>query len=296
MGERPRHETFRGTQRRHVDVATLFGARVAEPILASGHMRRIKQAGHMIASAPTRTNLTPLASKGPSTYGSRIVRLARPIASQRARLTSGMTVICLIGYGAINSPSTPEETPMHPSIHAKTQPDKIAFIMAGSGEAVTYRELDELSNQGAQLFRSLGLKAGDHIAIFMENNVRFMEICWAAQRSGLYYTAISSRLTAGEVDYIVDDCGAKVFITSKAIGQGHGRARRRMPGVRNVTCSTERAPGYDSLEDALADSRRRRSPTKRRLRHALFVGHDRPAQGRQARASPASRSTPTIRC
>src|SRR6478672_5026371 len=102
----------------------------------------------------------------------------------------------------------------HPSIHAHTYPNKIAYQMAGTGKAITYRELDELSNQGAQLFRSLGLKAGDHIALLMENRLAFMEICWAAQRSGLYYTAISRYLKQDEIDYIIADCGAKVVITS----------------------------------------------------------------------------------
>ncbi len=102
----------------------------------------------------------------------------------------------------------------HPSIHAQSHPDKIAYQMAGTGKAITYRELDELSNQGAQLFRALGLKAGDHIAFLMENRLAFMEIAWAAQRSGLYYTAISRYLTKDEIAYIVKDCGAKVFITS----------------------------------------------------------------------------------
>ena len=104
---------------------------------------------------------------------------------------------------------------MHPYIHARTTPHKPAYIMAGSGETVTYRQLDEQSNRIAQLFRSLDLRAGDHIALFLENNARFFEICWGAQRSGLIYTAISSRLTAGEVAYIARDCGAKLFITSK---------------------------------------------------------------------------------
>ncbi|MCX7318546.1 MAG: acyl-CoA synthetase [Hyphomicrobiales bacterium] len=103
----------------------------------------------------------------------------------------------------------------HPSIHAKTHPDKVAYRMAGSGQALTYRELDERSNRGAHLFRSLGLKAGDHIALLMENRLDFMEICWAAQRSGLYYTAISRYLTAEEIAYIVKDCGARVVITSE---------------------------------------------------------------------------------
>ena len=75
----------------------------------------------------------------------------------------------------------------HPSIYARTVPNKIAYQMAGSGKAITYRELDELSNQGAQLFRSLGLKAGDHIAFLMENRLAFMEICWAAARRALLH-------------------------------------------------------------------------------------------------------------
>ena len=35
----------------------------------------------------------------------------------------------------------------HPSIHARNNPNKIAYQMAGTGKAITYRELDELSNQ-----------------------------------------------------------------------------------------------------------------------------------------------------
>ena len=86
---------------------------------------------------------------------------------------------------------------MHPSIHARTHPDKPAWIMAASGESVTYGELERRSNQGAHLFRSLGVKAGDAIALFMDNSPRYYEILWAAQRSGLRFTCISSKLTAG---------------------------------------------------------------------------------------------------
>ena len=85
---------------------------------------------------------------------------------------------------------------MYPGAIAKETPDKPAYVMAASGDIVTYGQLDEASNRGAQLLRSLGLLPGDGIAICMENHPRFLEICWAAQRSGLVYTPISSRLTA----------------------------------------------------------------------------------------------------
>ena len=67
--------------------------------------------------------------------------------------------------------------------------------MARSGETVTYRQLEERSNRGAHLLRSLGLARGDSIALMMDNNARYFEICFAAQRSGLLYTAMSSRLS-----------------------------------------------------------------------------------------------------
>jgi long-chain acyl-CoA synthetase len=105
---------------------------------------------------------------------------------------------------------------LHPSLHAGAHPDKAAIVMAGSGEIITYRELEDRSNQGAQLFRSLGLQRGDSIALYLENHPRYFEICWAAQRAGLYFTCISSSLTAGEVEYIVRDCGAKLFLCSRA--------------------------------------------------------------------------------
>ena len=88
---------------------------------------------------------------------------------------------------------------MHPGIHAKSNPDKAAYIMAATGKVVTYRELDDESNRAANLLRSLGLKTGDTIALFAENHPRYHQVLWAAQRSGFYYTAISSRLTAEEV-------------------------------------------------------------------------------------------------
>ena len=105
---------------------------------------------------------------------------------------------------------------MYPAVHAAKNPDKAAYIMARSGRTVTYRELDERSNQAAQLFYSMGLRRGDHIALCLENHEEFFVVCWGAQRSGLYFTTISSRLTASEVEYIVDDCEAKILVTSEA--------------------------------------------------------------------------------
>lgn len=107
---------------------------------------------------------------------------------------------------------------MHPYLHARAHPDKPACIVPGSGEVVSYRQLDERSNQGARLFRSLGLERGAVVAMCVENHPRYLEIAWAAQRCGLYLVCISTKLTVSEAEYIVRDCGARLFISSGNMG------------------------------------------------------------------------------
>ena len=141
---------------------------------------------------------------------------------------------------------------LHPSVHARTKPDKIAYRMAGSGAAITYGELDRVSNQGAQLFRSLELRPQDHIAFLVENSLRFMEICWAAQRSGLYYTAISTHLTPGEIAYIVADSGAKVFISTDHLATIASEAAAMIPGEVSRYMSGRAAAGWQSWDAAIA--------------------------------------------
>jgi long-chain acyl-CoA synthetase len=138
---------------------------------------------------------------------------------------------------------------MHPSIHAATHPDKPAVIMGGSGEVTTYRQLDERSNQGAQLFRSLGLQAGDAVALFIDNQPRYYDIIWAAQRSGLRFTCISSKLTAGEVEYIVGDCGAKVFIAAHAMADVAAKVAQTLSGVKLYMLGGT-TPPFESWEAA----------------------------------------------
>ncbi len=60
---------------------------------------------------------------------------------------------------------------MHLGTIANNNPDKPAYIMAESGQVFTYRQLEDGSNQGAQLFRQLGLKRGDHIAILHRGSI-----------------------------------------------------------------------------------------------------------------------------
>ncbi len=143
---------------------------------------------------------------------------------------------------------------MHPGVTAAQAPDKPAYIMAETGQTVTFAELEAAANRGAHLFRSIGLKRGDHIAILLENHPRFLQVCWAAQRAGLYYTTISWRLQQAEVAYIIENCGARVFISSIAREPVIAPlfAETRFPKVTARYVMDGELAGFENWETALA--------------------------------------------
>ncbi|MDG5483768.1 fatty-acid--CoA ligase FadD4 [Mycolicibacterium gadium] len=94
---------------------------------------------------------------------------------------------------------------------------KPAVVLHPSGTVVTFTELEARANRLAHFLRRAGLRAGDTVAILMENNEHIHAAMWAARRSGLYYTLVNTHLKASEVAYIVTDSGAKAVISSRAM-------------------------------------------------------------------------------
>jgi acyl-CoA synthetase (AMP-forming)/AMP-acid ligase II len=139
---------------------------------------------------------------------------------------------------------------MHPFHHAANQPDTPAIIMAGSGETLTYVQMEAQSNRIAHLLRGLGLVRGDTIAILMHNEIDFLPICWAAQRAGLVYVAMSTKLTADEAGYIAQDSSAKAIFCSPALAEVTVAATPTLsPAAR--FCTGAGAPGCTRLHDAI---------------------------------------------
>ncbi len=102
----------------------------------------------------------------------------------------------------------------HPSIHAAKTPVQAACIAAASADILTYAELEAASNQTAHLFRKSGLAVGDSVVVFCQNDPRYYEIVWGAHRAGLYYTPVSWHSTPEEIQYTIENAGAKAFIAS----------------------------------------------------------------------------------
>jgi fatty-acyl-CoA synthase len=141
---------------------------------------------------------------------------------------------------------------MYPGHWAQVTPDKPAVVMAGTDDVVTYRELDERSIRLARLWHEAGLRPGDGVALFMENQPRFLEVVWAAMRSGLRVSPVNRYLTAAEAAYIVNDCDARALVTSKAMAAVAAEIVDDVPGCKLRLSIDGVVDGYDSYEDALA--------------------------------------------
>ncbi len=140
----------------------------------------------------------------------------------------------------------------HISVTAAATPDKPAIIMGNSGTVVTYRELDDRSNQIAQLFRHLGLKRGDHIGMMIENDRQFMEIVQGALRSGIIFTPVSTHLREDETRYILENCGARLFIGSKKLAAVAADLVGNSSGIEHFYMINGTEAGFESWEEATA--------------------------------------------
>lgn len=133
----------------------------------------------------------------------------------------------------------------HPSHFARTTPDKVVYRMARSGQTMTYAQLEALSNRNAHALRSLGVGPAGHIALLSENRLELLGLAWAGQRSGIFYTAISTHLTPAEITYIVGDCSASVMILSDSYAELVAPLRAALPDVRIFVLGNTADPALD---------------------------------------------------
>lgn len=136
----------------------------------------------------------------------------------------------------------------HFSAYANETPDRPAYIMANSGEIVTYGELDRRSNQIAHLLRGSGIQRGDHIAIMMKNCAEFLQVAQGALRAGVIFTPISTHLKQDETAYIITNCKAKLFIASASLAEVATAAAAAAGGLGRCLSVGGEIAGFEPLE------------------------------------------------
>ena len=137
---------------------------------------------------------------------------------------------------------------MHPYIHAAANPDKPAVIVAETGAVMTYREMEDASNRVAQLIHGRGLGPGDVVAFMVENDPLYYTLVWGAHRTGVHFVCMSTRLTADETNYILENSGAQLLVVSASLA---AQAAAIETGAERFSLGGH-IPGFAPWEDAVA--------------------------------------------
>lgn len=144
--------------------------------------------------------------------------------------------------------------PLHIGIHAQANPERTAVAMGDGSAALSYAALDRRSRRLATHLRSRGLQRGDHIAVLMRNSCDYLCVCWAAQRSGLYFTPVNWHLAMEEMAYIVEDCGAQALVVSPTEVEAARAFAGRLPRLAQRLAAGPAQAGFDSLDAVFDDA------------------------------------------
>jgi long-chain acyl-CoA synthetase len=137
-------------------------------------------------------------------------------------------------------------------INEMVDPEAAAVIVYESGATMTFGELETGSRRLARLLRSRGLEAGSHLAVLLDNNLHYLQVCWAAQRSGLFYTPINWHLGPDEAGYIIGDCEATAIVSTARLRDLHTRLGTRLGQVPTRLVVDGSLDGFELLDPALA--------------------------------------------
>lgn len=142
---------------------------------------------------------------------------------------------------------------MYPGTFAISAPDRPAVVDSARGDVVTYRELEDRSRRLAQLWWSLGVRPGDHVALLAENHPRYFEVYWAAIRSGLYLTCVNRHSSPEEIAYVLDDCAAEVLVTTHRLADTASRSTALTATALRKYMIDGVIDGFESYEESLRD-------------------------------------------
>ncbi|MDS1116571.1 AMP-binding protein [Gordonia westfalica] len=143
---------------------------------------------------------------------------------------------------------------MYPPSTVRDRPDAIAYVMAGSGERITYAELDRRSNQLARFWQSRGVGPGGSVVLVMENNLAWPVAVAAGMRSGLYVTPVNWHLKPAELAALISEDRPAAIVTSVALAE---QVVAAVGGTTDdhpvIVCADGAVEGCVEWDTALAD-------------------------------------------
>ncbi|RBO84049.1 class I adenylate-forming enzyme family protein [Marinomonas aquiplantarum] len=131
--------------------------------------------------------------------------------------------------------------------------DKTALIY--NQQSFTYREINRLANRLASALKKKSIGPGDKVTLYGENSWQWLVSYYGILKTGAVVNPVNVMLTPNEVEFVVQDCDAKVIIASQSKGTPLVGIQQKT-GVESLILYGEDIPeGAESFDHFLEQGR-----------------------------------------
>lgn len=104
--------------------------------------------------------------------------------------------------------------PLFDKLFGKHAGKDTPFLMLSDGAALSHDAFLNMAARFANTIRHLGLEAGDRLAVQVDKSPEALAVYAACVQSGIVFLPLNTGYTADEIDYFVDNAGAKLVLCS----------------------------------------------------------------------------------
>ncbi len=138
---------------------------------------------------------------------------------------------------------------------------------------ISYAKLDERTNRVANGLRALGIGPGDHVAVLVKNDHRFVETILGALRAGASATPATTRAHLTTLEHIVTDSSARVLFASVDFKDEAATLAATVPGLRHVFVMDAAPEGTTDYDSWLAAQSAARAIAPKRADEIAFISY-----------------------
>jgi len=126
---------------------------------------------------------------------------------------------------------------------------KLALV--AQDRTFNYQELDELCDRVAGGLHQIGVRPGDRVSLYSPNRWEWVVAYHAALRAGAVVNPINVMLTAEEVAFVLNDCGAAAIFTAGEKAGVIASLTRSVPTLRRIISFDSGADGVTGFDELL---------------------------------------------
>lgn len=120
---------------------------------------------------------------------------------------------------------------------AKKFPKRTAIVFGQ--KRITYKALDELTDQIAAGLISQGIRQGERVAIFLDNCPEFVISYYGILKAGLVAVPVNYMFKIEETKFILADCEAAAIITSRTYVEMAMELRLRVDSLKTIVTTVK---------------------------------------------------------